>query len=89
MNDSAITQTLTRWRLVLGDVAQQHGICIAGGDDEAQRIDALVGFLFEGGTGGASGKPKDRSGGTGRGHAMNVPRWVDEVGQLFPARQRR
>ena len=28
--------------------------------------------------------PKDRAGGLGPGHAMNIPRWVDEVGQLFP-----
>src|SRR5262245_16463228 len=85
-------QTLTRWRLILGDTAEQHGISIAGGDDEAQRIEALVGFLFQTGDGdGTSGsnpsgskRPKDRQGGIGPGHAMNVPRWVDEVGSLFP-----
>ena len=77
-------QMLTRWRLVLGETAEQHGICIGGNDEEARRIDALVGFLFAP-DGSAGGKPsKDRRGGTGPGHAMNVPRWVDEVGQLFP-----
>jgi Mg-chelatase subunit ChlD len=84
-------QTLTRWRLVLGKSAEQHGITIDGGDETARRIEALVGFLFApsggGGDGGGDGgeqRPKDRSGGIGPGHAMNVPRWVDEVAQLFP-----
>ncbi len=77
-------QTLTRWRLVLGKAAEEHGIGL-GGDEQAARIEALVGFLFEGpGTGGASAKQPDRTGGSGPGHPMNVPRWVDEVGQLFP-----
>jgi Mg-chelatase subunit ChlD len=76
------TQMLTRWRLVLGTTAEQHGISIAGDDDSARRIDALVGFLF---APDGSGKPSgDRRGGTGPGHAMNVPHWVDEVHQLFP-----
>ena len=83
-------QTLTRWRLVLGDVAEQHGISIGDGEGEAARIEALIGFLFgegagEGDTGdGGEKRPKDRQGGSGKGHAMNIPRWVDEVGQLFP-----
>jgi Mg-chelatase subunit ChlD len=84
MTDPTITQTqmLTRWRLVLGTSAEQHGITIASDEDEARRIDALVGFLFAPDGGGQL--PKDRSGGIFPGHAMNVPRWVDEVGQLFP-----
>jgi Mg-chelatase subunit ChlD len=84
MTEPTITQTqmLTRWRLVLGATAEQHGICIAGDAEEARRIDALVGFLFAPDGGGK--QSQDRSGGTGPGHAMNVPRWVDEVGQLFP-----
>jgi Mg-chelatase subunit ChlD len=73
-------KTLTRWRLVLGKNAEAHGIGL-GGDEEAERIESLVGFLFEGGN---QGKRQVRTGGTGPGHAMNVPRWVDEVGQLFP-----
>jgi Mg-chelatase subunit ChlD len=83
-------QTLTRWRLILGRSAEQHGVCLGEGDEQAARIEALVGFLFEqggGGSGAGSGsKPQsgDRRGGLGPGHAMNVPRWVDEVGQLFP-----
>jgi Mg-chelatase subunit ChlD len=75
---------LTRWRLVLGTSAEQHGISLDGADDEARRIEALVGYLFAPSGGAGDAKPKDRTGGTGPGHAMNVPRWVDEVGQLFP-----
>ena len=39
-------QTLTRWRLILGNFAEQHGISLDAGDKEAVRIEALVGFLF-------------------------------------------
>jgi Mg-chelatase subunit ChlD len=74
---------LTRWRLVLGKSAEQHGICVGGDDEQANRIEALVGYLFSE-SGGGTQPPKDRQGGLGPGHAMNVPRWVDEVGQLFP-----
>jgi len=78
-------KTLTRWRLILGKSADEHGVSIDGGDADAQRIEALVGFLFEPKMGeGSESRSKGRSGGLGPGHAMNVPRWVDEVGQLFP-----
>src|SRR5262245_15704743 len=76
-------QLLTRWRLVLGKTAEQHGICFGGDDDHARRIEALVGYLFATADG-EKQQSKDRTGGRGPGHAMNVPRWVDEVGQLFP-----
>jgi Mg-chelatase subunit ChlD len=78
-------QTLTRWRLILGKTAEQHGIGL-GGDEAAARIEALVGFLFEqsNGSGASASKSNDRTGSKEPGHAMNIPRWVDEVGQLFP-----
>lgn len=72
---------LTRWRLVLGQTAEQHGIDL-GDDEEARRIEGLVGYLYA--PAGGDDRPQDRTGGLGPGHAMNVPRWVDEVGQLFP-----
>src|ERR1051326_4497031 len=78
-------QILTRWRLVLGQSAQQHGISIDEADEQAQRIESLVGFLF---SEPAAPKSGDRTGGLGPGHAMNVPRWVDEVAQLFPRQAR-
>ena len=85
MSDLANEQrkTLTRWRLVLGQAAEKHCIQIADGDDQAGRIEALIGYLFAPPTTGDA-RPKDRNGGSGPGHAMNVPRWIDEVAQLFP-----
>jgi Mg-chelatase subunit ChlD len=77
-------QMLTRWRLVLGKDAEQHGICMDADDEQARRIEALVGYLFTDAGGDSKSQSKDRAGGLGPGHAMNVPRWVDEVGQLFP-----
>jgi Mg-chelatase subunit ChlD len=83
-------QTLSRWRLVLGQAAEEHGISLDGSDPQMARIEALVGFLFEGGDGGAAGAAgksspsRGRTTGRGPGHTMTVPRWVDEVAQLFP-----
>jgi hypothetical protein len=38
--------TLARWRLVLGRTAEECGIS-CGDDGDAERIEQLVGFLFE------------------------------------------
>ena len=72
---------LARWRLVLGKDAEEHGIG-CGGDTEAERIEKLVGFLFQEGSGGDEA-PKDRQGGSG-GSQLTVPDWVDQVNELFP-----
>src|SRR5262249_26126398 len=85
--------TLARWRLVLGRTAEEHGIN-CGGSGEAERIEQLVGFLFEpGGEGGTCGgqgqggqgrgRSKDRKGGRGPSQ-LTVPDWVDAVSELFP-----
>lgn len=84
--------TLARWRLVLGKSAEGHGID-CGGDARAERIEGLVGFLFEPGgegTGNAVGKSgrggrrsPDRTGGRGPSQ-LTVPDWVDAVNELFP-----
>ncbi len=76
---------LARWRLVLGEEAEQHGISLPGDGPDADRlarIERVVGFLAEdadepGTTG------KGRRGGRG-GSALTVPRWVDWVHELFP-----
>lgn len=72
---------LARWRLVLGKVAEQHGISCAG-QEEAARVEQLVGFLFEGGEGKAK-RSDDRTGGRGPSQ-LTVPDWVDAVNELFP-----
>jgi Mg-chelatase subunit ChlD len=83
-------KTLSRWRLVLGESAENHGITLDGDDEQAQRVEALVGFLYGDGNGegkGAAGQPRQPRGrgiGRGPGHTMTVPKWVDEVAQLFP-----
>ncbi|HWE38395.1 MAG TPA: VWA domain-containing protein [Isosphaeraceae bacterium] len=84
--------TLARWRLVLGKSAEGHGIG-CGGDTRAERIEGLVGFLFEpggdgdgsggGGSGRRGGRSADRTGGQGPSQ-LTVPEWVDAVNELFP-----
>jgi len=76
--------TLARWRLVLGKSAEACGISCAG-DEQAQRIEDLVGFVFgEGGDGGAASRSSGgRQGGRG-GPQLTVPDWVDAVAELFP-----
>src|SRR6516225_6336712 len=78
--------TLSRWRLVLGKSAEAHQITCAG-DEGYQRIEQLVGFLFEeagGGSGSGSGRRStSREGGKG-GPVLTVPEWVDQVSELFP-----
>jgi hypothetical protein len=72
---------LGRWRLVLGRNADAHGLSL-GNDAELVRIEALLGFLFEPGEGGAP-RSGTREGGKG-GSQLTVPEWVDSVGELFP-----
>jgi Mg-chelatase subunit ChlD len=84
---------LARWRLVLGQVAEEHGISCSG-NGEAERIEQLVGFLFEEGKGTAKGsgrgggrRSSDRSAGLGPSE-LTVPDWVDAVNELFPQQSR-
>jgi Mg-chelatase subunit ChlD len=77
---------LSRWRLVLGRSAEAHQITCAG-DEGCQRIEELVGFLFDesggGGDAGTARRSNDRKGGKG-GPVLTVPEWVDQVSELFP-----
>src|SRR5687768_4818118 len=75
---SADPHTLARWRLVLGKAAEPHGID-CGGDPQAERIEQLIGFLFQ--PGGEGHGP--RRGGR-EGSRLTVPDWVDAVNELFP-----
>jgi Mg-chelatase subunit ChlD len=82
---------LSRWRLILGKSAEAHQITCAG-DGDCERIEQLVGFLFEVGgdasSGGRSGagsgqRSGGREGGKG-GPALTIPDWLDQVSELFP-----
>lgn len=82
---------LARWRLLLGEQAEAHGISLPSEGAEAERlekIEQVIGYLFEEGEGAegdpsGSGKSRQRSGGRGASQ-MSVPRWVDWVSELFP-----
>ncbi len=72
--DPADRTALSRWRLVLGRVAVDHGLPLGDDHPDLDRIEDLVGFLFE---------PEGRQGGKGK-SVLTVPRWVDAVAELFP-----
>ncbi len=76
--------TLARWRLVLGQAAEAYGINCSG-SAEAERVEQLVGFLFEPAAGDPrdSGHTAERSAGLGPSQ-LTVPDWVDAVNELFP-----
>lgn len=79
--------TLARWRLVLGRAAEEHGISCSS-DPEAERVESLVGFLFEPETAKSGSRAsKDRQGGRGPSQ-LTVPDWVDAVNELFPQQSR-
>jgi Mg-chelatase subunit ChlD len=79
---TADSHTLARWRLVLGKVAEPHGIGCEG-DADAERVEQLVGFLFD--EGDSSGRPRrGERGAGGESHGLTVPDWVDQVNELFP-----
>jgi Mg-chelatase subunit ChlD len=91
-------ETLTRWRLVLGKEAEQHGMSCEG-NDQAQQVEELIGFLFQdvdgegregqgqgqgrGRSGRGRGKSSDRKGGQGK-STLSIPDWVSAVHELFP-----
>jgi hypothetical protein len=85
-DSDADRDALSRWRLVLGKAAEAHEISCAGGDYE--RIEQLIGFLFEDAPAAAGGtatrrRGSGREGGRG-GSVLSMPQWVDGVAELFP-----
>jgi len=71
--------TIARWRLVLGKEAEAQGLTL-GGDRKLQRIEDLVGFLYQEAPDAGKG---ERSGGR-ESSRLTVPAWVDGVSELFP-----
>ncbi len=72
--------TIARWRLVLGQSAEQHQLNCEG-DEQCKRIEQLIGFVFH--EMNAGGRPRDRRGGKGA-PQLTIPDWVDAVAELFP-----
>jgi Mg-chelatase subunit ChlD len=97
VGDTKAVGTLSRWRLVLGKTAEEHGVGLAPGQGHEQ-VDEVCEFLFDGdGEGNAGGDDDDkgaaggggrrgggRRGGRGGGHPLTVPSWIDAVHELFP-----
>lgn len=80
---------IARWRLVLGSAAENHSLSL-GGDSDMQRLEDVVGFLFDPGGAEGSGKstdPDDKRGGK-ESSKMTVPEWVEQVSELFPGKAR-
>ena len=73
---------LARWRLVLGRSAEQHGITCEG-DESCDRIEKLVGFVFDTESGAGKAPPRGRSSGPGS-TTLALPDWVNHVHELFP-----
>lgn len=74
MND-ADRDLLARWRLALGKTAEECGIQIGGcgNEEDARRVEGALGFVYEDQRGGGSGPSR-----------LDVPSWIDMVGELFP-----
>jgi Mg-chelatase subunit ChlD len=77
---------LTRWRLVLGDDAQDGLGCGLSGEDA--RRDRALGYLYDREYGPSRNRrdsSKERSGGL-EDSQLSVPDWINEVHDLFPKR---
>lgn len=76
---------LVRWRLVLGDSADQALGSPLNGEEQA--ADAALGYLYdrEYGAGRNVRKTKDRTGSLDD-SALTVPEWINQVHELFPKR---
>ena len=72
---------LERWRLVLGEAAEES---CGGLDGSGASADAALSWLYGRGSGNRDRDVFDRKGGDGA-SAMTVPEWINEVHALFPA----
>jgi Mg-chelatase subunit ChlD len=66
-------EMLARWRLALGKTAEECGIDIGMSQEEARRVEGALGFVYDEQKGGGSGPSR-----------LDVPTWIDTVGELFP-----
>ncbi len=73
---------LIRWRLVLGEAAQD-GLGCPGMDEDALAADAALGWLYGRDKGLGDRDILERKGGQGP-SALTVPDWINDVHRLFP-----
>ena len=64
---------VSRWRLVLGKVAEQQGLTL-GNDPREASAQQAIDFVFDDGSKGAGSEDSQ----------LTVPRWIDAVSELFP-----
>ena len=74
-------KTLTRWRLILGPDAEQHGIEI--NDDLSQQQGATLDYLFESHDYLNEKGEKGKQGGNAA-SVFTIPEWVTSIDKLFP-----
>ncbi len=69
-----------RWRLVLGKEAEAAGVCLAGGGaggEDQQGAEGALNFVYGDGRGGGK-----------EGSQLTVPKWIEQVHELFPKQAR-
>lgn len=72
----------SRWRLVLGKEAEEHGMGLCGAGED---VEGLLGYVFGMG---ASDSTDERRASLNPGHAMTLPDWINQVDELFPGQTR-
>lgn len=91
-NEHIEEHTLTRWRLILGQEADEalagygEGVQLLLTEEERVMDAALAAIYDETGAGGASGKTASNRGkGAGSGHgSLNLSKWLGDVRSFFP-----
>ena len=93
MKPAIVLSAAERWRLLLGEAAQQPLACglTGSGDAQAMAMDRALAWLYgrdtpegqEGQSGGQAADRFDRQGGTGTSQ-LSVPEWINEIHGLFP-----
>ncbi|MFT5355158.1 MAG: hypothetical protein ACI9KE_002374 [Polyangiales bacterium] len=81
VDDAKKHEALTRWRLVLGDAANESMPNCLGGLD--LRRDEALSWLYEREEGEGDGKNEGRHGGDGA-SLLSVPDWLTAIHELFP-----
>ncbi len=89
-SEASTQQTLNRWRLLLGEAAEESLVSSSGTNGystdhfQYRELDEVLGYLYDREYGESQGyRDSDRSGGRGSSQ-LTVPGWLDRVRRLFP-----